>query len=116
MISFEVVTNFNIAASSLFWPGSRAGWFTHQRDYAAMRLTSNPQLSAISLTTKPDAEMAIHLDELERQLTPLEKKVFLGLKIYGLSVAEMAHELDLSVDAVKSISYRCRKKIREYFS
>lgn len=62
-----------------------------------------------------DPEAELHLKQLESQLTMIEKKVIRGLKTEGLTVSQLAEELGITIDAVKSIAYRSRKKIKEYF-
>ena len=61
------------------------------------------------------SELDLIIMDINSILSPKEKQIFLLSKIQGKSNHIISQELNITVDAVKSIFYRARKKLKEYF-
>ena len=59
-------------------------------------------------------ENSIMLKESINRLSSREKQVITGLYIEQRTFSELAEELDLSLETVRSISYRAKERLREY--
>lgn len=67
------------------------------------------------LTVSGEAEINIIQEDLGKLLSEREVNIFILQRVQGKTVHEIATSEELTVEAVKSISYRVGKKIKGYF-